>query len=61
MKRKKRLEKGIESLQRQVEIHKKKLREALEEGNAELAKYYEKDLSRLESEEKKKREKLEKD
>lgn len=60
MKRKKRLKKGIESLQEQVEIHKDKLKEAVEEGSKDLARYYEKDLARLENEEKKKREQLEK-
>jgi phage shock protein A len=59
MKRKKRLKKGIESLHEQVEIHKEKLREAIEEGNEELAGYYKKDLARLEGEERKKREQLE--
>ena len=60
MKRKKRLEKGIESLQKQVEIHKEKLKNAIEDGNEDLAKYYEKDLARLEIEKDKKVEKLEK-
>jgi phage shock protein A len=60
MKRKKRLEKGIESLKKQVEIHKEKLKQAIEEGNEELARYYIKDLARLENEEKKKEEFLEK-
>ncbi|MEK6926582.1 MAG: hypothetical protein AABW50_04865 [Nanoarchaeota archaeon] len=55
MKRKKRLEKGIESLKKQVEIHKEKLKKSIEEGNEDLAKYYVKDLARLEDEEKKKR------
>ena len=59
MKRKKRLEKGIESLQKQIEIHKMKLKKAIEEGNEDLARYYEKDIARLEGEEIKKKEKLE--
>ena len=60
MKRKKRLAKGIESLKKQVEIHKDKLKKAIEDGSEELARYYVKDLARLENEEKKKREFLEK-
>ena len=56
MKRKKRLAKGIESLQEQIEIHKEKLREAIEEGDEDLASYYEKDISRLEGEKEKKKE-----
>lgn len=59
MKRKKRLEKGIESLQKQIEIHKMKLKAAIEGGDEDLARYYEKDLVRLEGEEIKKKEKLE--
>ena len=54
MKRKKRLKKGIESLQKQIEIHKEKLKKAIEEGDEDLSRYYEKDLTRLETEEKKK-------
>ena len=60
MKRKKRLEKGVKSLQKQVEIHKEKLRKAIEEGNEDLARYYEKDISFMENEEKKKKDLLEK-
>ncbi|MBS3089222.1 hypothetical protein J4402_05650 [Candidatus Pacearchaeota archaeon] len=59
MKRKKRLEKGIESLQKQIEIHKEKLKKAIDGGDEDLARYYEKDLARLEGEEIKKKEKLE--
>lgn len=60
MKRKKRLEKGIESLREQIEIHKKKLKLAMESEDEDLTRYYEKDLARLEGEQKKKREKLDK-
>jgi len=56
MKRKKRLGKGIESLKKQIEVHKEKLRKALEDGNEERAGYYEKDIEGLEREEKKKEE-----
>ena len=38
--RKKRLEKGITSLQKQVEIHEEKLKKAEEEGMEELVDYY---------------------
>jgi len=54
------LKKGIESLQEQVKIHREKLKEAIESGNEELARYYEKDLLRLENEEKRKKEQFEK-
>ena len=60
MKRKKRLKKGIESLKEQVMIHKEKLKKAIEDVDEDLAAYYEKDISRLVSEEKKKRDQLEK-
>jgi len=60
MKRKKRLEKGIKSLKLQIEIHKEKLKKAIEEGEEELVGYYEKDIARLEGEEKKKEKQLEK-
>ena len=33
MKRKKRLERGIQSIEEEIEIHKKKMQEAREEGN----------------------------
>ncbi len=58
MKRKKRLEKGIESLQEQIEIHGGKLKDAVEEGDDDLARYYEKDLRILKGEKEKKREKM---
>lgn len=58
MKRKKRLKRGIEFLQEQIALHKEKLQEALDEGQEELARYYEKDLARLEGEEKKKKQQL---
>ena len=60
MKRKKRLEKGIESLKEQVKIHKEKLKKAIAESDEDLARYYEKDVARLENEEKKKEDQLEK-
>jgi len=60
MKRKKRLKKGIESIKEQIAIHKSKLEEAREEGNEELARYYEKEIPNLEKEEQRKEGLLEK-
>jgi len=48
-KRKKRLKKGIESIRKQIEIHKNKLEEAKKSGNIGLAEYYEKEIKNLES------------
>ena len=40
---------GIESIKKQISIHKNiKLEKATEEGNVELAQYYEKEIKRLE-------------
>jgi len=47
MNRKKRLKKGIESLEKQIEIHEKKLEEAEKEGNYELGSYYKKEINGL--------------
>lgn len=58
MKREKRLKKGIESIGRQIEVHKEKLREAAEKGDNELVIYYEKELISFEKEEGKKKEQL---
>ena len=55
MNRKKRLKKGIESLEKQIDIHKDKLKEAVSDGNEELAVYYEKDIERLYKEKEKKK------
>ena len=46
-KRKKRLEKGIESILKQIEIHKCKLEDAKSTGNIGLVDYYEKELESL--------------
>ncbi len=43
--RKKRLQKGIESIERQIKLHEEKLRKAVEEDNIELAKYYKKEIA----------------
>ncbi len=46
---KKKYKKGIESIQKQIQIHSNiKLEKALEEGNLELAEYYKKEIKRLE-------------
>lgn len=58
MKRKKRLEKGIESIKKQIDIHRQKLEEAREKGADELVDYYERDLDRLEKQKSQKEEKL---
>ena len=42
--RKKRLKKGIESLEEQVRIHEDKRQKAREEGKIELEEYYEKEI-----------------
>ena len=42
--RKKRLQKGIESLEQQIKLHEEKLKKAEEEDNIELASYYKKEI-----------------
>lgn len=42
--RKKRLQKGIESLNKQIKLHEDKLRKAEEDDNTELASYYRKEI-----------------
>ncbi|MBI3027758.1 hypothetical protein HYY70_06635 [Candidatus Woesearchaeota archaeon] len=56
---KKKYKKGIESIKREIDIHKNiKLGKALEEENIELAQYYEKEIKRLEEQLLEKQEKL---
>lgn len=55
MKRKKRLAKGIESLKDQITIHEEKLKKAIEDADVDLIEYYQKDITRLFNEEKKKK------
>ena len=55
MKRKKRIVKGIESLEKQRKIHEEKKAMAKREGKQELAEYYEKELEKFEKEVLKKR------
>ena len=46
---KKKYKKGIESLKKEIDVHRKvKLQKALEDDNVELAGYYEKEIKRLE-------------
>ena len=53
MKRKKRLEKSIESLKERIAEHEIKLKEAKEQGKEELATYYEGEIATLKREEQK--------
>lgn len=56
---KKKYKKGIESIRKEIELHKNvKLQKALEEDNTELAGYYEKEIKRLEEQLMEKEEKL---
>ena len=43
--RKKRLRKGIESIEKQIKLHEEKLKKAEEEDNIELAQYYKKEVN----------------
>lgn len=58
--RKKRLEKGINSLQEQIEIHEEKKKVADEQGNIELVDYYEREIRAKEETKKRKQEILDK-
>lgn len=42
--RKKRLQKGINSLNKQIKIHEEKRKQAIKEGKIELAEYYDKEI-----------------
>ena len=53
-KRKKRLQKGIESLEEQIKIHEEKRMNAIEEGKIELADYYVKEVLSIKNVRKKK-------
>jgi len=54
-KRKKRLEKGIASLERQIILHKDKQQSAFEEGSLELADYYAREIAAKERDRQRKR------
>ena len=43
--RKKRLQRGIESLEKQVKLHEEKMRKVEQEDNIELAEYYKKEIA----------------
>ena len=43
--RKKRLQKGITSIDKQIKLHEEKLRKAEQEDNIELAEYYKKEIN----------------
>ncbi|MEK6850487.1 MAG: hypothetical protein AABX85_02850 [Nanoarchaeota archaeon] len=58
VKREKRLEKGIESLEKQKEIHQQKRKNAEEAGEEELVRYYDKEIDKFEKEKAKKKDKL---
>jgi phage shock protein A len=58
--RKKRLKKGIESLQEEIEKHKLKLAEAIKKGEEELAGYYQSEIASLEKSKEHKKELLDK-
>lgn len=48
--RKRRLKKGIQSLEEQIEIHRVKRRKAMEDGNEDLGDYYNKEIEKFEKE-----------
>jgi len=58
--RKKRLMKGIESLGKQIEVHKEKMQKAKEEGQIELKGYYEFEIENLKKVQEQKKKILEK-
>ena len=60
MKRKKRAQKGLVSLEKQIKIHEEKLKKAKEDGNWGLKSYYEKEITTKKKEIDKKRKILEK-
>ena len=43
--RKKRLKKGIESIEKQIKLHEEKLKKAEEDDNIELSQYYKKEIN----------------
>lgn len=59
-KRKKRLKKGIESINKQIELHKKKREKAEQDGKIELVGYYNKEIENLEETKEEKENLLEK-
>ena len=59
-KRKRRLEKGIKSIEKQIEFHKFKEEKAVESGKIELADYYQKEIERMKQAREKKRKQISK-
>ena len=59
--RKKRLEKGIESIDRQIEFHKQKINESKNRGNIELEDYYSREIEGLQKTKERKQKQLEKE
>lgn len=59
VKRDKRLEKGIKSLEEQKNIHQEKRKLARELGDEDLVHYYDKEIEKFEREKAKKKDKLE--
>ena len=57
-KRKKRLEKGIASLERQKKLHEIKRKKAKELGQEELVRYYTKEIKNIEDRKKDRKDKL---
>ena len=58
VKRAKRLEKGIASLEEQINIHKSKKKIAIEEDNIERADYYEREIFGLEKAKRRKKKQI---
>ena len=58
--RKKRLQKGIESLGKQIKLHEDKLNKAEEDENIELANYYKKEIEAKKKDKKEKQRMLDK-
>jgi len=54
VKREKRLQRGIESLEEQKRIHEEKRKKARELGEEELVRYYDKEIKKFEKEKEKK-------
>ena len=60
MNRKKRLEKGIKSIEEEIKIHKEKQEKAREDGKIELEDYYGREILGLEKSKEKKKKIIEK-
>jgi len=60
-KRRKKLEKGISSIEKQIKLHEDKKDDAVEKGKLELARYYVKEIASLENAKEKKEKMRKKD